>query len=84
MSAGEQASVAEQVPPGRPAVASERTSGPASSSGSLRLCRAEIEAGRGVDAILDLIRGAEKVISAALGPHQAKAFLQRVQQLIKA
>lgn len=49
-----------------------------------RLVRAELEAGRGVDAVLDLIRGAEKTISAALGPHQAKAFLQRVQQLIAA
>src|SRR5690606_18105043 len=38
-----------------------------------RLVRAELEAGRGVDAVLDLIRGAEKTISAALGPHQAKA-----------
>ena len=45
-----------------------------------RLSRAEFEAGRGVDAVLDLVRSEEKVISAALGPNQAKAFLARVQQ----
>jgi hypothetical protein len=47
-----------------------------------RLSRAEFEAGRGVDAVLDLVRSEEKVISAALGPNQAKAFLSRVQQLL--
>ena len=47
-----------------------------------RLSKAEFEAGRGVDAILDLIRAEEKTISAALGPNQAKGFLNRVQQLM--
>jgi hypothetical protein len=47
-----------------------------------RLSRAEFEAGRGTDAVLDLIRAEEKVISAALGPNQAKAFLSRVQQFL--
>ena len=47
-----------------------------------RLSRAEFEAGRGVDAILDLIRAEEKTISTALGPNQAKAFLTRVQQFL--
>ena len=46
--------------------------------GALRLCRAEMESGRSVDAILDLVRSEEKVLSAALGPNQAKAFLDRV------
>jgi hypothetical protein len=46
--------------------------------GALRLYRAESESGRGVDAILDLVRSEEKVLSAALGPNQAKAFLDRV------
>ena len=47
-----------------------------------RLSRAEFEAGRGVDAVLDLIRSEEKTISAALGPNQAKTFLNRVQQFL--
>ena len=46
--------------------------------GALRLFRAESESERGVDAILDLVRAEEKVLSAALGPNQAKAFLDRV------
>ena len=49
-----------------------------------RLSRAEFEAGRGVDAILDLVRAEEKTISAALGPNQSKSFLNRVQQLLQA
>src|SRR6185436_6668330 len=47
-----------------------------------RLSRAEFEAGRGVDAILDLIRSEEKTISSALGPNQAKSFLTRIQQFL--
>jgi hypothetical protein len=47
-----------------------------------RLSRAEFEAGRGIDAILDLIRAEEKTISSALGPNQAKGFLNRIQQLL--
>lgn len=47
-----------------------------------RLSRAEFDAGRGVDAILDLVRAEEKTVSSALGPNQAKAFLNRVQQLL--
>ncbi|HVS02510.1 MAG TPA: DUF4388 domain-containing protein [Thermoanaerobaculia bacterium] len=49
-----------------------------------RLSRAELDAGRGVDAVLDLIRAEEKAISSALGPNQAKAFLGRVQQFLAA
>jgi hypothetical protein len=43
--------------------------------------RAELEAGRGVDAVLDLVRAEEKLVSAALGPNQSKVFLDRVHQL---
>lgn len=49
-----------------------------------RLSRAELESGRGVDALLDLIRAEEKVVSSALGPHQSKTFLGRVQRLLEA
>jgi hypothetical protein len=48
----------------------------------LRMSRAEIEAGRGVDAVLDLIRAQEKVVSAALGPHQSKSYLERIGHLL--
>lgn len=47
-----------------------------------RASAAQLESGRGVDAVLDLVRGHEKVVSAALGPNQAKTFLARVKQIV--
>jgi len=47
-----------------------------------RLSRAEMDAGRGTEAVLDLLRADEKVVSAALGPNQSKVFLDRVNQLL--
>jgi hypothetical protein len=47
-----------------------------------RMSRAEMDAGRGVEAVLDLVRAEEKVVSAALGPNQSKAFLDRVAQIL--
>jgi hypothetical protein len=47
-----------------------------------RLSRAEMEAGRGVEAVLDLVRAEEKVVSTGLGPHQSKLFLDRVSQIL--
>lgn len=47
-----------------------------------RLSRAELEAGRGPEAVLDLVRSEEKVVSAALGPNQSKSFLDRVTQIL--
>lgn len=52
--------------------------------GALRLARAELNGGRGVDAVLDLVRASEKAISAALGPNQTKTFFDRVAQLLAA
>ncbi|HEX2643249.1 MAG TPA: DUF4388 domain-containing protein [Thermoanaerobaculia bacterium] len=49
---------------------------------AFRMSKAEMEAGRGVEAVLDLVRAHEKVVSAALGPHQSKAFVDRVSQII--
>ena len=49
----------------------------------LRLSKAEMDSGRGVEAVLDLVRSEEKVVSAALGPNQSKAFLERVSQLLE-
>jgi len=46
-----------------------------------RLSRAELDSGRGVDAVLDLVRAEEKLVSSVLGPNQSKAFLDRVQGL---
>jgi len=51
---------------------------------TVKLSRAELEAGRGVDAVLDLVRASEKLVSAALGPNQSKAFLDRVSDLMEA
>jgi hypothetical protein len=50
----------------------------------LRMSKAEMDGGRGVEAVLDLVRAEEKVVSAALGPHQSKIFLERVAQLLNA
>lgn len=47
-----------------------------------RMSKAEMDAGRGVEAVLDLVRAEEKVVSAALGPHQSKTFLERVAQIL--
>ena len=49
---------------------------------AFRMIKAEMEAGRGVEAVLDLVRAHEKVVSAALGPHQSKAFVDRVSQIL--
>lgn len=49
-----------------------------------RAARGELDAGRGSDAVVDLVRSEEKLVSAALGPNQSKVFLGRVQQLLGA
>jgi hypothetical protein len=49
---------------------------------SYMLTRAELEAGHRVEAVIDLVRSEEKVVSAALGPNQSKTFLDRVGQLL--
>ncbi len=49
---------------------------------SYRLSQAELASGRLVDALLDLVRAEEKILSAELGANQGKAFLERVNQLL--
>jgi hypothetical protein len=81
--AAEQAAIAEQIH----RVARELLPGSewsADLDSSLRLCRAEMESGRGLDAVLDLIRSDEKLVSAHGGPVQAKAFLDRVAGILRA
>ena len=39
-----------------------------------RRTRSEMESGRGFDAVLDMIRSLEQVVSAALGPNQSRIF----------
>ena len=51
--------------------------------GALRLYRAEAEAGRGGDSIVDLVRSEEKLVSAHAGPNQAKGFLDRVTSVLQ-
>jgi len=48
-----------------------------------RLCRIEMEGGRGVDAILDLVRSDEKLVSAHAGPNQARTLLDRVNTILQ-
>ena len=82
MGADEQVRVAEQIYRfGQQLMSGQERSGQL--DGALRLFRAEMESGRGADAILDLVRACEKVVSAQLGPNQAKAFLDRVGQLLQ-
>lgn len=45
-----------------------------------RRAQSEMESGRGFDAVLDMIRSVEQVVSSALGPNQARVFLERVNQ----
>lgn len=49
-----------------------------------RLCRSELGSGRAADAVLDLIRNEEKVVSSGLGPLKSKDFLQRIAGLVAA
>jgi len=80
--AGEQASIANEI---------HRTAQGLLSGGewtseldsALRLCRAEMEAGRSLDGVMDLVRADEKLISAQGGPNQAKVFLERVATILK-
>ena len=48
-----------------------------------QLCKAEMDAGRHADAILDQIRSLEKLVSSALGPNQAKTFMEKVSEEMK-
>jgi hypothetical protein len=80
--AAEQAALAEQIH----RVARELLPGTewaADLDSALRLCRAEMESGRGQDAVTDLIRSDEKLVSAHGGPTQAKAFLDRVAGILR-
>lgn len=45
-----------------------------------RRTRTEMESGRGFDAVLDMIRSLEQVVSSALGPNQSRAFFEQVNQ----
>jgi len=45
-----------------------------------RRTQSEMESGRGFDAVLDMIRSLEQVVSSALGPNQSRIFLERVNQ----
>jgi hypothetical protein len=48
-----------------------------------RMAKAELDNGREVDAVLDLVRSEEKVVSGALGPNQSKTFLDRVGTVLR-
>lgn len=76
LSADEQERIADQIHRLAQQVLTGQERG-AQLEASLRLARAEMESGRGTDGIIDLVRAHEKIISAAMGPNQARAFLDR-------
>lgn len=82
LQAGEQAALADQI---HGAAQGLLAGGEWSTEldAALRLCRAEMDAGRGGDAVLDLVRSEEKLVSAHAGPHQAKSFLERVATILR-
>jgi hypothetical protein len=45
-----------------------------------RRTQSDMASGRGYDAVLDMIRSIEQVLSSALGPNQSRIFLERVNQ----
>ncbi len=45
-----------------------------------RRTKMEMESGRGFDAVIDMIRSLEQVVSSALGPNQSRVFLERINQ----
>jgi hypothetical protein len=55
----------------------------ASLESPFKMSKAALESGRGAEAILDLVRSEEKVVSSALGPNQSKVFLDRVTHLLE-
>lgn len=81
LSPAEQGRLAEQIQRAALELVDERDH-VAELEGALRLCRAEQDSGRALDGLLDLVRAAEKTVSTALGPHQARAFLDRVTLLL--
>jgi hypothetical protein len=48
-----------------------------------RMSRTEMDSGRGVEAVVDLIRAQEKLVSGALGPNQSKVYLEQVGTLLR-
>ncbi|MDY7093457.1 MAG: DUF4388 domain-containing protein [Acidobacteriota bacterium] len=49
-----------------------------------RLYRAEVESGRQVDALIDLIRSLEKMVSTTSGPNRSKELLSKVADFLQA
>ncbi|RMH19780.1 MAG: DUF4388 domain-containing protein [Acidobacteria bacterium] len=83
MSAAELAAAAEQIEAQARDLLASHAKAPEVETTAQRV-RTEMEAGRGADAIVDLIRSLEQVVSSALGPNQSRAFLERVNQLLAA
>jgi hypothetical protein len=48
-----------------------------------RRAQAQMESGQGADAVADMVRTFEQMVSAALGPNQSRVFLERVNQLLR-
>jgi hypothetical protein len=79
MSAAELAQVAEQIHRQARELLANHEKLPELEA-TTRRTRSEMESGRGFDAVIDMIRSLEQVVSAALGPNQSRVFLERVNQ----
>lgn len=79
MSAGELASVVDQIHSQAHAMLQNHDRLPELEATTLRT-KTEMESGRGFDAVLDMIRSLEQVVSAALGPNQSRVFVDQINQ----
>ncbi len=79
MTAGELTSAADEIHNHAKELLANHEKLPELEATTLRT-KTEMESGRGFDAVLDMIRSLEQVVSSALGPNQSRAFLERVNQ----
>ncbi len=79
MSAAELASTVEQITEHAKALLANHDKLPELEA-TTRRAQTEMESGRGFDAVLDMIRSLEQVVSSALGPNQSRAFLEQVNE----
>lgn len=56
----------------------------AEAAATAQRARSELDSGRGVEAVIDMIRSLEQLVSSALGPNQSRVFLERVNAVLGA
>ena len=50
---------------------------------TVRRAQAQVDSGHGADAVADMVRSFEQMVSAAVGPNQSRVFLERINQLLR-